>query len=433
MKKFWILALFGVAVMVIPVMADEIKKSPWDLLSKSDVNKLTKSLKTYFNEKDSYKKEKYLDKLKGDMAKLEKSKKIDSFVAHPDFFTKLINSTLEYKRSGFLKGKLNEVKNEMTARGTTYKNLYHIWLPRKYDARESWPVVVGLHPPGTTGKEYFEKTYKGSELADTCIFLCPTMQGETADWTSNEGRFQILALTLARVWEEYNLDRTRIFLDGSGEGAQQSLTLASWYADLFAGVVARACQPPERLFYTNFKHLPVMLLVGGSDSDNLAAMETMQAEFAKSGHPNSKLVKVDGAKDPFLSGVTELNQWVTDQRLVEYPEEIFWSSVDRGYGRAYWLQITRQELGKDLVSSFHAKINRETNTIEIQANENTLKLTVYLNDHLVNLGDAITVSTNGTDWKGTKERSLDKLLKSYWNRRDATRLISNDIDIDAAK
>lgn len=440
MKKFWLLSVTAfvlVAFSFHPALAwnpDEVKR-PQDVLKTTDLKKLSKSLKSYLDEDDLLKKEKLLERLRSDIARTEKSKKLDPLLKFPDFFGELINGTLDFKRSGYLKGKLNTVSNEATVRGKTYKNQYELWLPRNYDARTSWPLVLCLHPDGETGKSYFEKTYANSSLAESCAFLCPTLQSGHESWTSNEGKVQILLLSLKEVWETYNFDRTRLFLDGTGDGAQQVLTLASWYADLFAGVVVRSTNPPEKLFYHNFRHLPVALLAGENDGNNVTVMRAMEEEFKKAGQDASKLFTVAGSKGGFLGDGSDLiTDWVLAQRLVEYPTEITWSSGDRAYGRAYWLQVVRQEIGENLVSSVHAKLNRESNTIEIKTNENTLKLMLHLNDHLVDLEKPFTVSTNDKNgWTGKKERSLEKLLKSYWTKGDATRLFTNDLLIDVPK
>jgi len=413
---------------------DEINR-PQEVLKTADINKLTRLLDSYLDESDSMKKEKDLERLRDELDRMAKSKGFDTFLRFPGLFTELIQSTYDFKRSGFLKGKLNSETTELSIRGKSYKNTYHFWLPKSYDPRQPLPLIIALHPKGKTGDSYFAETYENSSLADECAFLLPTLAAETESWSSPEGRIQILALSLAKIWEVYNVDRTRFIIEGAEDSGQQALTLASWYADIFAGVIVRSTTPPDKFFYHNFKHLPVALLVGEKDTEHRAAMTTMEAEFKKAGQAATSLVVVPGAGAGLLGdGSNLIKDWVLARTLTTFPDEITWSATDRGFGRAYWLQITHQEIGDDVVSTVHAKLDRANNKVEIQADQNTLKYVVYLSDEVLDMDKPFSIATNGNiDFQGKKERSLDQLLRSYWVKGDATRLFTNEVPIEVVK
>lgn len=129
----------------------------------------------------------------------------------------------------------------------------HTWVeyvPPCYDGTTAVPLLVGLHG-GSNNGEHFAATTLFTDIADRENFIClfpeashyyDDEQGRHHIWNSyyflEPGKSETgwLKQLIDRVLDEYNIDRSRIYLTGYSNGDAMALQLAVAHTSMFAAV-----------------------------------------------------------------------------------------------------------------------------------------------------------------------------------------------------
>jgi poly(3-hydroxybutyrate) depolymerase len=430
----------------IPVRADAdtVKDVPQleQLELKAASDKVRDFLAALKSESDSKKIDAAYEAVAKTFEKIAKDKKVATLEVYPDLLSQIVRSSAEFKKVGTPDGRLSPWKREETASGKTIKNEYHLWLPRKYDANQAWPLILCLPGAKQSGQAYFEAAYGKHEGFKTdFIFACPTLlesnfkaeKGQPAvepSWFAQPGLWQLLALTLKDVLETYNIDLNRIYIDGYDAGGEAAFRIGSSFLDLFAGVVARSAAPPGDVYLANLKHVPVYNVVG--TKDKAAAAATNAAAQAKSLGLEQYLLSSpegSGARGHFESENDKIYEWLKDKVRPLYPKEIEIFANERRYGRAHWLQINSMEIGPEYRAWVKASYDRANNRITVTS-ENVYSFNILLNDQIIDMDKPFEVVTNGTQkFTGKKERSLRSALERVHSSGDSMRIFLNSVEI----
>jgi len=412
------------------------------LEKKAAADKIREFLNALKSEGDAKKKDAVFDGVDKSLQKLSKDKKSPPLDQFPSLISELVRSSIEYKKAGTPNGRLSPGKREEMFGGKTIKNDYQLWLPRKYDAAQSWPLILCLPSAKETGQAYFDAVYgKHEAFKNDYIIACPTLlesnfkveKGQPAvepNWFAPQGLFQLLALTLKDVNEAYNIDPNRIYLDGYDDGGEAAFKVGSSFLDLFAGIVARSAAPPGDVFLENLKLVPVLNVVGTKDKAATAATNA-EAQAKKLTLDKYKLLSPEGsgAKGHFESENDKIYEWLADKKRSPYPPEIEIFATDRRYGRAHWIQITSMEIGPEYRAHVKASFDRAANKITI-ASENVYTFNVLLNDEIIDMDKPFEIVTNGTQkFTGKKERELRSALERVFSSGDSTRIFLNSVEI----
>ncbi|HYF49809.1 MAG TPA: prolyl oligopeptidase family serine peptidase [Planctomycetota bacterium] len=136
------------------------------------------------------------------------------------------------------------VKRSVVVDGATC--LYHVFVPKAYDASKSWPVVVALHGAGEVGEDGNKQVSNGLANAlrkqmDTfpAIVVFPQMRRwDKTDWiASMKLDYAIILKTLEQTQADFNTDKKRICLTGLSAGAARAWGVACHYPDRFSCLV----------------------------------------------------------------------------------------------------------------------------------------------------------------------------------------------------
>lgn len=120
---------------------------------------------------------------------------------------------------------------------------YGIWVPRDYDPAEPVPLVLALHPGGSTGPGYGMQFLRGvmaPALRDWgAIIVSPDAPNRRwADDTSERG---VMAL-LEDVMERYEIDTDRVLVTGFSMGGRGTWYMSSRHPDLFTAAIPMAAR-----------------------------------------------------------------------------------------------------------------------------------------------------------------------------------------------
>ena len=97
-----------------------------------------------------------------------------------------------------------------------------LYVPERYDASRSWPLVVALHGGSGNGRDFLW-TWLREARSRGCILLSPTSRGSTWALDHPERETPALREMVAFVRERWNVDPERVLLTGLSDGATFSL------------------------------------------------------------------------------------------------------------------------------------------------------------------------------------------------------------------
>ncbi len=129
----------------------------------------------------------------------------------------------------------------VTISGVEYR--YQVFVPREFDRKKNWPVILALHGGGEYGSDGMRQTNVGLAPAIRrnpdrfpAIVVFPQAKADgKPGWQLDGGRAAMAALD--RAIREFRGDPERVVLTGLSAGGNGGWYLASRYPDRFAGLV----------------------------------------------------------------------------------------------------------------------------------------------------------------------------------------------------
>ena len=120
---------------------------------------------------------------------------------------------------------------------------YGILIPRDYDPSEPRPLVLALHPGGSTGAYYGTQFLRGvvaPALADWgAVIVAPDVPARS--WANDASERGVMAL-LEDVMARYAIDTERVLVTGFSLGGRGTWYLASRHPDLFTAAIPMAAR-----------------------------------------------------------------------------------------------------------------------------------------------------------------------------------------------
>lgn len=134
----------------------------------------------------------------------------------------------------------------------TYR--YQVYVPRDWNKKQKWPVILFLHGAGERGDDGFVQTEVGLGTAIRrhverfpAVVVMPQCRKEVW-WQSEAMTAQALA-ALEQSIKEFNGDRARLYLTGLSMGGYGTWAMAAKYPGKFAAYapICGGVRVPERL------------------------------------------------------------------------------------------------------------------------------------------------------------------------------------------
>ena len=149
---------------------------------------------------------------------------------------------------------------------------YRLYVPRNYDPRHSYPLILSLHGMGCFGQDNVSQMVCGQTniedmVANTqydCFIMAPQIGGDIGwDWNS-DAQFGRVITVLDMMRRKYNIDAQRLYLTGCSMGGNGTWWAGDHYAQYFA------CAVPLAGWYdtgraSHYVTKPLWVFHGGSD------------------------------------------------------------------------------------------------------------------------------------------------------------------------
>ena len=181
---------------------------------------------------------------------------------------------------------------------------YWLWLPENHDDTEEWPVIfflnggLGSGPDPRASQNEGPSKYVANYLgAEKCIIINPHMKtGPKLQRQWYQFDDELMSI-LENVVDEFNGDKSRIYLTGLSRGGHGSWGLAKRYPDKFAALVPIAGSISCAKNCEELIDLPIWIV--HNDGDNIVdvdrprkAVEKMRKEL-KLKFETSASLKID--------------------------------------------------------------------------------------------------------------------------------------------
>lgn len=307
---------------------------------------------------------------------------------------------------------------------------YSVYVPRKYDPKTSWPLVISLHGVGENHwlnlRRLFGEGNRPDETDEQAKKFMPLLRDVPMLVACPNGRdvYGYEGLAEEDVWQVvgdmkrvYNVDDTRVYLTGASMGGEGTWRLGLLYPDRFAAM-APVCGPtdyryrpqtPKRLapyqrtvhealsavnHAENALNLPVHVFQGIWDMViPRANSEAIFRRFVQLGYRAAYTqynpVGHNSWDDAYERG--SIFAWFAQYRRDPYPRHVIYKNVVFRPSGAYWVRIDAPDKPRRF-STIEAVTSGNLVIVRV---ENVRRFSLLLDHHIVSTTEPVGITING--------------------------------------
>ena len=201
---------------------------------------------------------------------------------------------------------------------------YLLALPKDYDQKESWPLLLFLHGAGERGDNLdLVKMHGPPKLIEAgkdfpFIVVSPQCPTGNRGWQAHE-----LSALMDEITEKYKVDKDRICVTGLSMGGYGTWSLAAFSPDRFAALVP-ICGGGDPNTVRRFAHVAVWVFHGAKDTAVPLERSEQMVEALKKAEANVKFtVYPEAGHDSWTEAYNnpELYEWLLQQKRTERKPE----------------------------------------------------------------------------------------------------------------
>ena len=295
-------------------------------------------------------------------------------------------------------------------------------------------LYISLHGGGECPKEVNDEQWMNQiylyEPAEG-VYIAPRAPWNTSDLWHRKGLDELLEDVIRACVVFEGVNPNKVYLMGYSAGGDGVWRVAPRMADKWAAASMMAGHPGESS-QVNLINTPYMIWMGEHDhyyDRNILAKEKAQVmDSLAAAHPGKYIHSNNIVKDKghWMDRVdTAAIGWMAQYRRAPYPKQVVWRQELVTREHFYWLTAPADELqqGKTVIASI------DGNTINIEQCDYT-RLTIGLNDRLVNLDKKVTIRHKGKKIARIKpRRTIAALHRTLGQRNDRSYAFPCTVDI----
>ena len=296
-------------------------------------------------------------------------------------------------------------------------------------------LYISMHGGGECPKEvndeqwmnqiYLYEPFEG-------VYVAPRAPWNTSDLWHRKGLDELLEDVIRACVVFEGVNPNKVYLLGYSAGGDGVWRVAPRMADKWAAASMMAGHPGESS-QVNLMNTPYMIWMGENDhyyDRNILAKEKAQVmDSLAAAHPGKYIHSnniIEG-KGHWMDRVdTAAIGWMAQYRRMPYPKQVVWRQERVTREHFYWLTAPADEVeqGKTVIA------NIDGNTINIEQCDYS-KLTIYLNDRLVDLDKKVTIRYKGKKIARIKpSRTIAALHRSLNLRNDRSYAFPCIVDVE---
>lgn len=160
-----------------------------------------------------------------------------------------------------------------------YKNHYWANVPKQYDLKKKWPLIVAFHGTGGTGDMFLKRRWEQISNEKGYLVIAPKSTGN--NWDMKDEDFVLGCL--ADFKKDYQVDTSRVYLTGFTGGASMALLFGMNNFQDFAAVAMVGGGEQTGSISPNSAALPLYFLVGEKDQATKGAIKPVTEELEQQG------------------------------------------------------------------------------------------------------------------------------------------------------
>ena len=296
-------------------------------------------------------------------------------------------------------------------------------------------LYISMHGGGNCPKEVNDEQWMNQiylyEPAEG-VYIAPRAPWNTSDLWHRKGLDELLEDVIRACVVFEGVNPNKVYLLGYSAGGDGVWRLAPRMADKWAAASMMAGHPGEAS-QVNLMNTPYMIWMGENDHyynrNTLAKEKSLVMDSLSAAHPGKYIHSnniIEG-KGHWMDRVdTVALGWMSQYRRNPYPKQVVWRQELVTREQFYWLGAPADEVeqGKTVIADI------DGNTINIEQCDYS-KLTIYLNDRLVNLDKKVTIRYKGKKIARIKpRRTIANLHRSLNLRGDRSYAFPCIIDVE---
>ena len=288
--------------------------------------------------------------------------------------------------------------------------------------RDGRNLYISLHGGGECPKEVNDEQWMNQiylyELPEG-VYVAPRAPWNTWNMWHRQGLDELLEklITACVVFEGVNPNK--VYLMGYSAGGDGVWRMAPRMADKWAAASMMAGHPGEAS-QINLLNVPFSIWMGEHDGaynrNTLAKEKGAVLDSLAAANPGKYIhsTNIIADKGHWMDGVdADAVDWMAQYRRNPYPKRVVWRQEEVLREHFYWLSAPAEELrhGNTVVASI------EGNSINIEHCDYS-RLTIYLNDSMVDLDSKVTIHYKGKKILAKKLKRTIADMHTSLNRRN---------------
>lgn len=274
-----------------------------------------------------------------------------------------------------------------------------VYGPNKYKVKERSPLLLFVLPKGEDPKEKLQSVVDGHDGLKSDVVLAAIAM---TDDFSPESVPYFAALPLSWTRDMFNVDSDRWYVVAQGNDVAGPVqeSIATLLADRVAGVALHGVTEAKISTNTGLYDTAVVATEGSDE---------VQKAYADLLGENAKTIAAGETE------LEELYQWVTTGPGRRVQSNFTWTTTidEEGAGQGTFASFVLESPGKrGEATTATVAYDRDANTVTVDG-ENIGEVTIYMNDQLLDLDKAVTVSINGSE---VANRVFKRSLRAAFNK-----------------
>lgn len=284
-------------------------------------------------------------------------------------------------------------------------------------------LYISLHGGGECPKEVNDEQWMNQiylyQLGEG-VYVAPRAPWNTWNMWHRKGLDQLLEELIKACVVFEGVNPNKVYLMGYSAGGDGVWRLAPRMADRWAAAAMMAGHPGNAS-QVNLMNLPFTIWMGGNDAaydrNRLAKEKGEVLDSLSAAYPGKYIHSTNILEDKghWMDGAdADAIGWMSQYRRNPYPKSIMWRQEEVVREHFYWLSAPADELA--MGKCVEARI--EGNTIDILQCDYS-RLTIYLNDNMVDLDKKVTIRYKGKIIARKKlKRTIANMYNSLWLHGD---------------
>lgn len=301
--------------------------------------------------------------------------------------------------------------------------------------RDGRSLYISLHGGGECPKEVNDEQWMNQiylyQLPEG-VYVAPRAPWNTWNMWHKKGLDELFEELIKACVVFEGVNPNKVYLMGYSAGGDGVWRMAPRMADKWAAAAMMAGHPGNAS-QVNLLNLPFTIWMGEDDAaydrNRLAKEKGEVMDSLQAANPGKYIHSTHIIKDKghWMDGLdAEAIGWMAQYRRNPYPKRVIWRQEEVVREHFYWLSAPKSELkhGKSVEASI------EGNRIDINHCDYS-KITIYLNDYMVDLDKKISIYYKGKKIATKKpKRTIASLYSTLWQRGDRSYAFPCTIEIE---